>query len=39
MEVNEGKKWMKNRMKKGVKIGLSLALKNCSPKRIASRVN
>jgi len=24
MEVNEGKKWMKNRMKKGVKIGFGL---------------
>jgi len=27
MEVNEGKNWMKDKMKKGVKIDLLLALK------------
>ena len=39
MEVNEGKNWMKNKMKEGVKMGLLLALKNYSSKLAAGRVN
>ena len=38
MEVNEKKNGMKNKMTKGVKIGLSLALENCSSRRVASHV-
>jgi len=38
MEVNEEKNCMKNKMKKGVKIGLLLALKNYSSRHVACRV-
>jgi len=38
MAFNEGKNWMKNKVNKGVKIGLPLALKSYSLRRIVGRV-
>ena len=38
IKFNEGKNLMKNKMKKGVKIDLPLALKNCSSRRVADCV-